>query len=218
MTPERWARLHQVLDRRQPDLTVLLENVHKPRNFHAIVRTADAVGVVQAYAITPLGPLRRHSFVAAGSDRWVGIETFASTAEGGAALRERGFRVVAAHLTDRARDFRELDYTLPTALLLGQEKFGLTAEGEAAADDLVKIPMLGMVGSLNVSVAAALILFEAQRQRQAAGLYDRPRLDETTRRRLLFEWAYPELASWCRRRERPYPALSADGELAESVR
>lgn len=218
MTPERWVRLHEVLDRRQPDLTVLLENVHKPRNFHAIVRTADAVGVVQAYATTPLGPLRRHSFVAAGSDRWVGIETFATTEEGVAAVRAARFRLVAAHLTDGARDFRELDYTGPTALLLGQEKFGLTPEAEAAADDFVRIPMLGMVSSLNVSVAAGLVLFEAQRQRQAAGLYDQPRLDQATRRRLLFEWAYPELADYFRRRARPYPALSADGELAESVR
>ncbi len=218
MTPERWARLHQVLDRRQPDLTVLLENVHKPRNFHAIVRTADAVGVMQAFAVTPLGPLRRHSFVAAGSDRWVGIETFGATREGAAAVREQGFRIVAAHPTDRARDFREVDYTQPTALLLGQEKFGLTEEGEAAADELVKIPMLGMVSSLNVSVAAALILFEAQRQRQEAGLYNQPRIDEATRRRLLFEWAYPELADYCRRRGRVYPALTAEGELAESVR
>jgi tRNA (guanosine-2'-O-)-methyltransferase len=78
--------------------------------------------------------------------------------------------------------------------------------------------MHGQVASLNVSVAAAVVLFEAERQRAAAGLYARPRLSRAARERLLFEWAYPRLAGWCRARGRPYPALDERGFLASDPR
>ncbi len=217
MTSERFRRLRAALDRRQPDLTVLLENVHKPQNFHAILRTCDAVGVATAHAVTPAGPVRRHSFVAAGSDRWVAVESHPTIAGGLSALRAAGLHVLAAHLAPEARDFREADYTRPTAILLGQEKHGLSAEALAGADGFVRIPMAGLVSSLNVSVATALILFEAQRQRTAAGLYDRVRLDAASYEQTLFEWAYPELADYCRRHGRPYPRLDPDGELIDPV-
>lgn len=217
MTPERLRRLKAALDRRQPDLTVLLENVHKPQNFHAILRTCDAVGVATAHAVTPAGPVRRHSFVAAGSDRWVAVESHATIADALAALRRQGLRVLAAHLAPEARDFRAEDYTGPTAILLGQEKHGVTAEALAGADGFVRIPMAGLVSSLNVSVATALILFEAQRQRAAAGLYDRQRLDPATYEKTLFEWAYPEIADYCRRHGRKYPRLDEDGELLDPI-
>ncbi len=217
MTPDRFRRLRAALDRRQPDLTVLLENVHKPQNFHAILRTCDAVGIATAHAVTPDGPLRSHSFVAAGSDRWVAVETHLEIGPAFAALRQQGLRVLAAHLAPEANDFRAEDYTRPTAILMGQEKYGVSEEALAAADGFVRIPMAGLVSSLNVSVATALILFEAQRQRAAAGLYDGPRLDPATYDKTLFEWAYPELADYCRRRGRPYPRLDEDGELLDPI-
>lgn len=217
MTPDRFRRLRAALDRRQPDLTVLLENVHKPQNFHAILRTCDAVGIATAHAVTPDGPLRSHSFVAAGSDRWVAVETHLEIGCALASLRRQGLRVLAAHLAPEARDFRAEDYTRPTAILMGQEKFGVSAEALAAADGFVRIPMAGLVSSLNVSVATALILFEAQRQRAVAGLYDGPRLNPATYDKTLFEWAYPELADYCRRRGRPYPRLDEAGELLDPI-
>lgn len=215
MTPERLARLNRALDRRQPDLTVLLENVHKPHNLSAILRTCDAVGVLGAHAVVPGGSVRRHHATSAGSGKWVGVEVHRTLGDAVAALRGRGLRILAAHPTPEARDFREEDYTRPTAVLLGQEKLGVSAEALAACDGAVAIPMLGLVGSLNVSVAAAQILFEAQRQRLAAGLYERPRLDPETRVRVLFEWAHPEVATYCRREGLPYPRLDEAGELAD---
>ena len=128
-------------------------------------------------------------------------------------LREQGVQVLGAHPAPGAVDFRDADYTRPTAVLLGQEKDGLTAAAAARADRLVAIPMLGMVASLNVSVAAALILFEAQRQRSAARLYDRSRLDPEIYHATLFEWAYPVLAEHCQRHGMPYPDLDDNGEL-----
>ncbi|HHO57650.1 MAG TPA: tRNA (guanine-N2)-dimethyltransferase, partial [Oceanithermus profundus] len=128
-------------------------------------------------------------------------------------LKERGFTVYAANLSERALDYREVDYTRPAAVLLGAEKWGVSPRAAELADADVIIPMMGMVQSLNVSVAAAVILFEAQRQRLAAGLYDRPRLDPATYRRTLFEWAYPREAAVLRRQGLPYPELDEEGRI-----
>lgn len=217
MTPARFRRIRRVLDRRQPDLTVVMENVHKPHNFSAVVRTCDAVGIFRAHAITPDGTLKVADAVAQGTRRWMGVRTHASVLEAFDHLHDGGFQVLAAHLDERAVDFREADYTRPTALLLGQEKDGVSPEAAARADGLVTIPMMGMVASLNVSVAAALILFEAQGQRTRAGFYDRRRLDDETYHRTLFEWAYPTLARKCREADVPYPPLGEDGELLGEV-
>jgi tRNA (guanosine-2'-O-)-methyltransferase len=217
MTPERYRRIRAVLDRRQPDLTVLLEDVHKPHNFSAILRSCDAAGVFETHATSPSGRVRRHHPTSGGSGKWVGVRVHPTVAGALADLRERGLRILAAHPTAAAADFREEDYARPTAILLGQEKTGVSAAAAAGADGFVAIPMVGMVASLNVSVAAALILFEAQRQRAAAGLYDRPRLDEETYRRTLFEWGYPEIAAYCREIGHPYPRLDEEGRLLDPV-
>jgi tRNA (guanosine-2'-O-)-methyltransferase len=217
MTPRRFHRLRQVLDRRQPDLTVVMENVHKPHNFSAIVRSADAVGVFTAHAVTSDGSLPVADAVAQGTKRWMRVRTHASLYECFDTLREAGMQVLAAHLDTGAVDFRDADYTRPTAILLGQEKDGVTPEAAARADRWVAIPMHGMVASLNVSVAAALLLYEAERQRTAAGLYAARRLDEETYRRTLFEWAYPGHAERCRRAGVGYPELGEDGEMLGEV-
>ncbi len=216
MSAERIARLQATLDRRQPDLTVVLEGVHKPHNLAAVLRTCDAVGVWEAHAVTREAATRFHLHSASGA-KWVGVEVWEEVGAAVGALRQRGFQIWAAHLDAGARDFRSLDYTRPTAFLLGQERLGVTPEALAAVDGSVTIPMAGLVTSLNVSVAAALLLFEAQRQRSAAGLYDASRLPEEVRTRRLFEWAWPEVAGYCRRHGLPYPRLDEDGDLAEPL-
>ncbi len=217
-TARRFRRLRSVLDRRQPDLTVLLENVHKPHNFSAILRTCDAVGVFEAHAVTPEGARPAlNEAVASNAGGWLSVRAWAELGAACDELAGRGFQLVAAHPGIGAVDFREVDYTRPTALLLGQEKDGVTDAALARADLRVVIPMLGMVPSLNVSVAAAVILFEAQRQRAAAGLYDRPRLDPETYRATLFEWAWPALAERCRAAGMPYPELDEEGNVARPV-
>jgi len=214
VTPERYRRLRAVLDKRQPDLTVLMENVHKPHNFSAILRTADAVGVFEAHAVNPTGGVPTFHDTSGGSEKWVYLRVHPNIEEAIAHLKERGFIVYAANLSDRALDYREVDYTRPSAVLLGAEKWGVSARAAELADADVIIPMMGMVQSLNVSVAAAVILFEAQRQRFEAGFYDRPRLDPETYRRTLFEWAYPREAEVYRRQGLPYPELDDGGGFA----
>jgi tRNA (guanosine-2'-O-)-methyltransferase len=210
MTPERYEKLKAILDARQPDLTVLMEDVHKPRNFAAILRSCDAVGALEAHAVAPEGIPFRRPKAAAGSTRWVKIRRHKRIEEGVQLLRNKGMRIIAAHPSPRALDFRDYDYTQPTAIIMGSELRGLSAEALAMTDEGVVIPMQGMVQSLNVSVSAALILFEAQRQRQEAGLYDKRRIDQATYDRLMFEWGYPKLAHFYRRKKLAYPPIDAE--------
>ena len=212
-TPKRFHRVRAVLDRRQPDLTILMEDVQVPRNLAAILRSCDAVGVLEAHAVWPGGRLKISRPASGGNRKWLPVHKHRTLAAALESLKSQGLRVLAAHPTPDAMPFREVDLTLPTALLLGNEDDGLTSEALAGADAVVTIPMEGMGTSLNVSVAAALLLFEAQRQRRAAGFYDAPRLDREAYARLLFEWTYPALAAQCRKRGVPYPPLGPDGEI-----
>lgn len=212
-TPKRYHRIRAVLDRRQPDLTVLLEDVQVPRNLAAIVRSLDAVGGLEAHAVWPGGKLKISRPASGGNRKWLPVRRHRTLGRALERLKERGFRILVADPAEDATDFRQVDYLRPTAFLLGNEDFGVTPEARAGADERVAIPMTGMGTSLNVSVAAALLLFEAQRQRAAAGFYGAPRLDAETHARLLFEWVYPKLAALCRRHGTPYPPLGPDGEI-----
>lgn len=216
-TPRRYHRLRAVLDRRQPDLTVLMEDVQVPRNLAAILRSCDAVGAFEAHAVWPGGRLKISRPASGGNRKWLPVHKHRTLAAALEHLKARGFRVLAAHPRPDAVPFRDVDYTLPTCLLLGNEDDGLTPEALAAADGVVAIPMDGMGTSLNVSVAAALLLFEAQRQRHAAGLYAQPRLDPEAYNRTLFEWTWPEIAARCRKRGVVYPALNEEGKIVGEV-
>jgi len=216
MTPERFAKLKQVLARRQPDLTVLAADVHKPHNVSAIVRTCDAVGIHRVHAVSPGGEFRHHRMATGGSRHWVRLTLHADLDSATESLHAQGWQLVAASPHDEASDFRDIDYTQKTAIVLGSELVGLDQRAIAAADQIVTIPMTGMVESLNVSVAAALILYEAQRQRSVAGLYRESRLDRAEFDETLFEWAYPRIAARLRKLGRPYPPLGESGEMLEN--
>src|SRR5436853_5497658 len=216
-TPRRHHRLRAVLDRRQPDLAVLLEHVQVPRNLAAILRSCDAVGVAAAHAVWPGGRLKISRPASGGNRKWLPVHEHRTLAEALEVLKGQGMRILAAHVAPAAIPFRAVDYTLPTCLLLGNEDGGLSPEALAGADVVVHIPMEGMGTSLNVSVAAALLLFEAQRQRRAAGFYDAPRLAPEAYARTLFEWTWPEIAAQCRKRGVGYPALGEEGEILGAV-
>lgn len=201
------------MNRRQPDLTVLAEDVHKSHNISAILRTCDAVGIYRVHAVSSGGELRRHHMMAGGSRRWVDVAVHPDLQGAIHSLRADGWRLLAAHPGEGARDYREIDYTEKVAIVLGSELDGLTVAAVDASDERIAVPMEGMVASLNVSVAAALILYEAQRQRRAAGLYARLRIGEEDYCATLFEWAYPDIAERCRVRGRAYPDLAEDGSL-----
>jgi tRNA (guanosine-2'-O-)-methyltransferase len=152
---------------------------------------------------------------AMGSHNWVEVEQHRCLADALGALE--GYQILAAHPAADVLDYRDVDYTLPTALVLGTEKAGLDAAALAAADHCIAIPMCGMVTSYNVSVAAGIILAEAQRQREAAGLYDRCRLTPAEYRRLLFEWAHPRLRDFCQQRGIAYPPMDDNANIVDGA-
>jgi len=216
MTPERITKLRRALTRRQPDLTVFLDSVNKPHNVSAIVRTADAVGIPRIHAIATHGVLRRHHMIAGGAKHWVEVVLHPSSDAALGALRADGWRLVVADASAGARDFRDVDYTGKVAVVVGAELIGVSAAVLAQADERVAIPMHGLGTSVNVSVATGVLLFEAERQRHAAGLYERSRLSTDEFERVLFEWSYPEIAARCRQLGRAYPALTPDGMMASN--
>ena len=217
MTPERCERLDAVLARRQPDLTVFAENLHKPRNFSAMVRNCDAVGINEMHVLPGETDLRKHWNTSQGAEKWMCIRTHESSEQACTYLKSAGFRLLAAHLGDDAMDYRQVDYTQPTALVLGTELFGVSETTLANVDQQIFIPMMGVTQSLNVSVACAIVLYEAQQQRQAAGMYDERRLDDETLARQRFEWLHPVLTDYCQRHGLEYPALDESGDLAEPM-
>ncbi len=218
MTPERHARIRFTLERRQPDLRIITDQVHKPQNVAALVRTCDAVGVANVHMVWPHDYYKPYSGTARGSDRWVDVHRHETMAEAIERVRGLGHAVYAAHLSDRARHFREIDYTRPCALIMGNEKDGVGEEAAAMADDHLVIPMMGMVESFNVSVAAAIILSEAQRQRELAGLYRRRRLSDEQYALFLVRWGHPQVARFCDERGLAYPPVDLDtGELVDPV-
>ncbi|WDE05552.1 tRNA (guanosine(18)-2'-O)-methyltransferase TrmH [Thalassomonas viridans] len=216
MTPERHERIKQMLDKRQPDLTVCMEGVHKNHNLAAVVRTCDAIGVSDVHAVWKSEQMRVSGGSAAGSQNWIDVHNYTTTEDAIAELKKQNMQVLVTNLSPTAVDFREIDYTKPTAIILGQEKFGASQTALDLADQDIIIPMVGMVQSLNVSVACSVVLYEAQRQRQLAGLYDSPRLSEERRQRILFEGGHPIFAKACNRKGLPYPKIDDEGQIVAS--
>lgn len=213
MTPERNQRIRTMLRKRQIDLTVCMEDVHKPHNVSAVIRSCDAVGINRIHAIwNEKTYLRRGT--AMGSQNWVKMDKYESIDDAVGVMKQQKMQILVTHLSDDAVDFRDIDYTLPTGIILGQEKYGATPEAIALADKKIIIPMEGMVQSLNVSVAAALILYEAQRQRSIAGMYDKQQLTEEECQKILFTGGYPVLKNVCDRKGIPYPAIDSQGQIA----
>lgn len=216
MTPERTAKLQQVLYRRQPDLSLIADQVNKPRNLSALIRNCDAVGIHQIHTVVPKEGYRTYRGTAKGSDFYVKTQAHSSVEEAIQKVKSAGMSVVAAHFSDRAIDYRSYDYTQPCAVLMGAEKQGVSQVAAEMADEHITIPMMGMVSSLNVSTAAGIILVEAQHQRIQAGMYDQPRLSDNEVARTLFEWGNRDLARFCRENGLAYPPLNEIGDVLDA--
>ncbi|WP_409424062.1 tRNA (guanosine(18)-2'-O)-methyltransferase TrmH [Pseudoalteromonas sp. RW-H-Ap-1] len=215
MQQTRYQRIEGVLSRRQTDLTVCLEDVHKHHNLSAIVRSADAVGCHHVHAVWPENQKWLTNNTSGGSKNWLDTHLHKNIDDAVASMRTHNpdVQILATHLSEDAVDFREIDYTKPTAIIVGQEKTGISPQALEYADQNIIIPMQGMVQSLNVSVAAALILFEAQRQRDLAGLYNRNMLSDEIKHPMYFEGYHPIIARQCKQKNLPYPALDENGEI-----
>jgi tRNA (guanosine-2'-O-)-methyltransferase len=212
ITPRRLARMRGVLTRRQPGLTVVIENVHDPHNLSAVLRSCDAVGAASAHLVYTIEELPViHSGVAASAQRWVDIFVHDDIPTCYEFLRDQGYAIFATRLSQEATDLYRTDLIRPTALVFGNETRGVSDEAAHLADGQLIIPMMGMVESLNISVACAVSLFEAARQRREAGMYDSP------------TWDQPELEgrlrAWLEREDRdPEAAASQFEDVIPSAR
>jgi tRNA (guanosine-2'-O-)-methyltransferase len=188
-TPERIERVERVLAHRQADLRVVLEGVTIAHNASAVMRTCDAAGVLYLDLISPNPELLRlNEAISTRADKWIEIGVHAAPAACLAPLKESGFEIVATHLTREAAPYTEVDLARPVALVFGSESEGISDECLAFADRVVRIPMFGMVQSLNLSVSVAVMLYEALRQRAAKGYSERSKLTAAESERLRKKW------------------------------
>ena len=217
--PRRFERLKSVLNKRISDLTVLIENVEKPHNLSAIIRSCDAVGVLEAYAIFNKEKFLTFNSTAQGSQKWVKVNQYKETTEAIKVLKKKGFKLYGTNLNPKSIDYRKCNFNGPTAFVLGAEKWGISEEATSLVDKHIHIPMRGMVESLNVSVAASALLFEAIRQRQVANIIPEAGegMSKETYKEKIFEWAYPEVAKWCKSEGRKYPDLNEKGEIIDNL-
>ncbi len=177
MTPEREARIRQVVACRQLDLTLILENVHDPHNIGAVLRTADAVGLREVFVLYTEPHLQSRrlqlgSKTASGALPWIDVHYYTDLEACFSTVKKSGRKIWSTGLGRRSKSLYELDLTAPIALLFGNEHEGVSEEASARADGHFIIPQSGMVQSLNISVACAVTLYEAFRQRQASGRYE----------------------------------------------
>lgn len=181
MTPERSENINRVLSLRQPDLAVVMEDIEDPHNAFAVMRTCDAVGIQDIYLINT-GPRKHKKFGNASSSsasKWLTVHRFDSVEECMEVVTKRYDKVYAAYLGEGSEQLYEMDLTQSVALVFSNERDGVSEEMLSFCTGRFVIPQMGMIQSLNISVACAVTLYEAMRQRKEKGYYDgTPRLPE----------------------------------------
>ena len=194
MTPERTNKLLTVLNKRQGNLTIVLENVFDPHNVSAVMRTCDSVGIQDIYIInTRIPPHKEWGFKSSSSARkWVTSHQFTDVNECFAVLRKNYDKVLTTHLAEDSVGLYDIDFTQSIALVFGNETHGVSEEIRALADGNFVIPQVGIIRSLNISVACAVTIYEAYRQKEKAGHYSSPSLQESQRSQLLTEWGFKD--------------------------
>ena len=197
MTPDRNDRLTAVLNKRQTDLTVVLENVFDPHNISAVMRTCDAVGIQDIYILNNKIPPHRKWGAKSSSSaaKWLSIHQYTDAVECFAELRKTYTKIYTTHLSSDAVGLYQLNLTEPVALVFGNEHSGVSDEIISMADGNFIIPQVGIIRSLNISVACAVTLYEAFRQKTNAGHYDQPKLEGSHLATLRNEWGFLETAN-----------------------
>ncbi|AFH49512.1 tRNA methyltransferase [Ignavibacterium album JCM 16511] len=186
---KRLIKITNTLKRRQYDLMVVLENIHDPHNVSAIFRTCDAVGIPKVslvYTKEKFPKIGKKS--SASAFKWVEKQKFTSIDSCYSELRKNGFKIYASSICSDSKSIYEIDFTGKVAIVLGNEHRGVSEKADKLADERIMIPMFGMVQSLNVSVAAAIILYEAARQRIHKGEYEETQLKESELEKLVEQW------------------------------
>ncbi len=188
-TEKRKNKIISVIQTRQKSLRVVIENIHDPHNVSAIFRTCDSVGVGKislVYNIEKFPKIGKKS--SASAYKWIEREKFKSIKDCAVSLKDEGYKIFVSSINPDSKMFYDLDLTQKSALVFGNEHRGVSKEAEGIADEKFIIPMYGMVQSLNVSVAAAVVLYEALRQRKIKGMYDKSEFPEEELEMKITEW------------------------------
>lgn len=194
MTPERIIRLETVLNHRQPDLTIVLENVFDPHNIAAVMRTCDAVGIQEIFILNHKIPPHKNwsAKTSSSAAKWLTIHPFTDVQECFKAVRKNYRKIYTTHLSSDAVSLHQLDLTVSVALVFGNEQSGVSDEIIAMADGNFIIPQVGIIKSLNISVACAVTLYEAFRQKNNAGHYNQLKLKGEQLNSLRNNWGFLE--------------------------
>ncbi len=177
MTEERLHKFKVAAQRRQSNLTVILENVHDPHNLGAVLRSCDSVGIKEIFvlytdpSLVGRTHIKLNKRTSSGARRWVDVHLYANVEACFAHVRKNYDKIYSTHLEEQPTSLYELDLTQSVALMFGNEKDGLSETSLAYSDGNFIIPQMGMVQSLNISVACAVSIYEALRQREVAGMY-----------------------------------------------
>ena len=190
MTPERHHRLTTVLNHRQPDLTVVLENVFDPHNVSAVMRTCDAVGIQDIYILNDrIPPHKKWGYKSSSTAaEWLTAHQFTDAEKCFEEVRKRYEKIYTSYLSDTATNLYEADLTTSTALVFGNETFGISDGIKTYIDGYFTIPQVGIIKSLNISVACAVTLYEAFRQKSNNGHYDKGKMSLEVRNALEERW------------------------------
>ena len=190
MTPERRDKLLSVLHKRQNDLAIVLENVQDPHNISAVMRTCDAVGVQDIYVLNTRIPRHKKFGPRSSSSaaKWLTVHQFENVEECFAELRKKYSRIMTTHLAGDAVNLHDIDFTESIALVFGNEHSGVSEDIRALADGNFVIPQVGIIRSLNISVACAVSLYEAYRQKLLAGHYANGKLSNELQENLFKNW------------------------------
>ncbi len=188
-TEKRIEKITRVVKSRQHSLTVVFENIHDPHNVSAIFRTCDAAGISKVNLIYNFETFPRIGKKSSASAfKWVEKSKYKTVDECYSDLRNNGFKIYASSLNVNSKNLYDLDLTQKVAIVVGNEHRGVSEKAAKLADEVFLIPQFGMVQSLNVSVAAAVILYEAMRQRMKKGMYKKSELNDFALEKMIDEW------------------------------
>ncbi len=187
ITERRRKRIYDVLSKRQNDIVIVSEWIYKESNISALMRTADAFGIFNIYIVRE--SFSHNAEVSKGSEKWLKIKRFSSSKDMINDLKENGYKIVVTGFSENAVKPEDIDFTVPTAIVFGNELDGISEYTMKNADIILKIPMVGMVQSLNVSVSAGIIMYEIFKQRMKKGMYDNnPTLSMDEKKEIFQKW------------------------------
>jgi tRNA (guanosine-2'-O-)-methyltransferase len=194
MTPERYQKLLSVLNKRQTNITVVMENVQDPHNISAVMRTCDAVGIQDIYILNTKIPRHEKFGIKSSSSalKWLTLHQFDDVEACCQQLRKNYDTILTTHLSSDAIGMHQIDFTKSIALVFGNEHDGVSLEMRNFADGNFIIPQMGIIQSLNISVACAVTIYEALRQKTIAGQYQSNQMAQERKQELMTQWGFEE--------------------------